>query len=171
MKLYIATSLDGKIARDDHGLDWLPEEHEDDYGYNALMNATDVLLMGYTTYDVCIGLGDWPYKGKTTYVFTSDAAKPATNDVILTTEDPVAFTKRLKEQAGQDIWLVGGGEINRLLHDAGLIDEYIIAIIPVVLGKGIELFPNIKREQALQLSKHKVYDSGLALMYYRPKAT
>src|SRR5690606_29929416 len=115
--------------------------------------------------------GEWPYKGKTSYVFTRNAAKPSTDDVILTTEEPVTFTTTLKAQPGKDIWLVGGGNIISQLHDADLIDEYIIATIPVVLGKGIKLFPDINREQSLQLNKHKVYDSGLTLMYYTRAAT
>lgn len=171
VKLYIAASLDGKIARSDHSLDWLPESGEDDFGYGALMDAVDTILLGYSTYDVCIGLGDWPYKGKTSYIFTRDATKECNEHAELITEDPVAFTCKLKKQEGKDIWLIGGGEIIRQLHDAGLIDEYIIATIPVILGKGIELFPNINKEQKLTLTKHKVYSDGLALMYYTPNAT
>jgi dihydrofolate reductase len=62
----------------------------------------------------------------------------------LVAEDPVAFVRSLKEGPGKDIWLVGGGEIVTLLHDAGLIDAYILALIPVILGDGIELFPAVK---------------------------
>lgn len=171
LKLYIATSLDGKIARNDDGLDWLPDPTEDDYGYTALLDSTDSLLMGYATYKVTSGFGEWPYKNKKTYVFTRDAAKTGSSGIQLITEDPVSFTRALKEEAGTDIWLVGGGQIIRQLHDAGLVDEYIIAIIPVVLGTGIELFPDINREQSLRLNKHKVYSNGLALMYYTRTAT
>ena len=171
VKLYIAASLDGKIAGANHELEWLPDPLEDDYGYGALMDSVDTLLMGYTTYEVCTGLADWPYGGKTSYIFTRNGSKPCISDAELITEDPVSFTRKLKEQEGKDIWLVGGGNIVTQVHDAGLIDEYIIAIVPIVLGKGYELFPNINREQALQLNKHKVYGNGMALMYYTAKTT
>lgn len=169
IKLYIAASLDGKIAGKDHALDWLPEpdiESQDDYGYNEMYDSIDTLLMGYTTYEVCTGLGDWPYKGKTSYVFTHDGSKACIDDAKLVTTDPVQFTTDLKQQQGKDIWLVGGGNINRQLHDAGLIDEYIVAIIPHIVGEGIEMFPGIITASPLKLDKHIVYNDGLVLLYY-----
>lgn len=168
VKLYIAASLDGKIAGINHDLDWLPQPEDDDYGYGELLDSIDTILMGYTTYKVTSGFGDWPYKDKTSYIFTRDASKECIADVELISEDPVSFTRNLKNQPGKDIWLVGGGNIITQLHDAGLIDEYIITTIPIVLGKGIELFPNINREQSLQLHKHKVYANGVTMMYYKP---
>lgn len=171
VKLYIAASLDGKIAGNNHDLDWLPQPEDDDYGYGELLHSIDTILMGYTTYKVTSDFGDWPYKDKTSYIFTRDTTKSSNGDVTLIAEDPVSFTSNLKKQSGKDIWLVGGGNIITQLHDAGLIDEYIIAIVPVVLGKGIELFPSINREQSLQLQKHKVYGNGVAMMYYTRRTT
>lgn len=166
--LYIACSLDNKIARADHSLDWLPEPEagsEEDYGYYKFYDSVDTLLMGYKTYEVCIGFDDWPYKDKTTYIFSRED-KPVIEGVTLVNEYPVAFSKALKDQKGKDIWLVGGGAINQLMHDAGLIDEYIITIIPVILGNGIELFPNITSEYKLSLKEQKAYPDGVVQMHY-----
>lgn len=167
--LYIATSLDGKIAGTDHSLDWLPQPGEDnnDYGYSEMYDSIDTVLMGYTTYEISMGFGDWPYKGKTAYVFTMDKNKPCVDEASLITESPVDFCKTLKQDAGKNIWLIGGGSINRQLHDAGLIDKYIITIVPHILGNGIEMFPGISTEVKLELYKQQTYDNGLAMMYYK----
>lgn len=166
--LYIAASLDGKIARKDHSLDWLPaiEDSGEDYGYEELMASVDTVLMGYKTYEVCLGLGDWHYKGKTCYVFSRSATRHTIPDVELVNEDPVAFIRGLKETEGKDIWLIGGGELIRQLHDAGLIDEYIITTIPVILGEGVELFPGVTTEQKLKVDRSISYKSGLVMTYY-----
>ena len=124
IKLYIATSLDGKIARPDGGLDWLPDPADDaykheDYGYDELLSSVDTTLMGYKTYEVCLGFGDWAYKDQLTYVFSRNPERKMIPEAKLVTEDPVEFTRKLKQTAGKDIWLIGGGEIIRLLHDAG----------------------------------------------------
>ncbi|QMU28597.1 dihydrofolate reductase family protein [Adhaeribacter radiodurans] len=166
LKLYIAASLDGKIARKDDSIDWLPDPNAgEDYGYEAFLAEIDTLVMGYKTYEICLKLGEWPYEGKKTYVFTRDLTKPHIPQVELINQNPVDFTKDLLQQSGKDIWLVGGGEINTLLHDAGLIDSYIIAFIPLILGEGIELLPQVQQQQNLKLTKHQVYDNGVVLLY------
>lgn len=166
--LYIATSLDGKIARKDHSLDWLPmpEEGGEDYGYKDMLDSVDTLIMGYSTYEVSSGFGEWPYKGLTTYVFSRSANKAVIPDVQLVTEDPVTFTQNLLRTEGKNIWLVGGGDIIRQLHDAGLIDKYMIATIPVIIGEGIPLFSAIQQEQKLTLEHYKAYDDGLVMAHY-----
>lgn len=166
--LYIATSLDGKIARKDHSLDWLPmpEEGGEDYGYKDMLDSVDTLIMGYSTYEVCVNLGEWPYKGLTTYVFSRSVDKTVIPDVTLVTEDPVTFTQNLLSTEGRNIWLVGGGDIIRQLHDAGLVDKYMIATIPVIIGEGIPLFSSIQQEQKLTLEHYKAYDDGLVMAHY-----
>ena len=77
--------------------------------------------------------------------------------------------QKLKHTEGKDIWLLGGGEIISLLHDSGLIDEYILAYIPVILGEGIELFPGIKQQRNLHLQRHQVYPNGVSLFYFEKR--
>lgn len=166
LKLYIATSLDGKIARPDNGIDWLPPIEEYDYGYAEFMETVDAIVMGYKTYEVCLNLGEWAYKDKTSYVFSRNPDRILIPEAQLINENPVKFVQDLKQSKGKDIWLLGGGEIIALLHDAGLIDEYILAFIPVILGAGIELFPGIKNQQNLNLIRHQIYENGVGLFYY-----
>lgn len=167
LKLYIAPSLDGKIARPDGGIDWLPDPNgAEDYGYQEFYNSIDATLMGYKTYELSVSFGEWPYPGKKSYVFTRDAAKTTVAEAEIVTKEPIDFVKELKQQEGMDIWLIGGGEIVSLLHDAGLIDEYIIAYIPVLLGAGVELFPGIKQQVNLRLNRYKIFENGVAMFYF-----
>ena len=166
LKLYIAASLDNKIARKDGSIDWLPEPNAgEDYGYQDFLATVDTLLMGYKTYEVCTGFGEWPYPDKKSVVFTRDSSKTVIPEVQVTNQDPVTFVQELLQQDGQDIWLIGGGEIITLLHNAGLIDEYIIALIPIILGEGIALFPEVQKQENLHLDKQQVYANGLVMLY------
>lgn len=167
VKLYIATSLDGKIASKNGSVDWLPDDPAgEDYGYNVFYDSIDATLMGYKTYETALSLGEWHYKDKVSYIFSRDSHKSLIPEAQLVNENPVEFVKKLKQMQGKDIWLIGGGEIIALLHDAGLINEYILAIVPIVLGEGIELFPNIKSQQQLRFIKQQAYTNGIVMLYY-----
>ncbi|WP_229368113.1 dihydrofolate reductase family protein [Telluribacter humicola] len=163
--LYIATSLDGKIARKDGAIDWLPDPSSEDYGYQEFYDSIDTVIMGYKTYEVCLGFGDWYYKDKTSYVLSKNPDREVLPVVQLVNQDPVAFVRDLKTSEGKDIWVVGGGEVITLLHDAGLIDEYILAYIPIVLGEGVELFPAVTRQENLELAQHAIYENGVVMLY------
>ena len=170
LRLYIAQSLDGKIARKDDSIDWLPDINDEDYGYQEFYDSIDAVVMGYKTYEVCLKLGPWYYKDKRSYVFSRHADKEVIPEATLVTEDPVTFMRKMLQEEGKDIWLVGGGQIIKLMHDAGLIDEYIISTIPIVLGEGPELFPSVTKETPLVLTRQKAYSNGLILSYYDKKA-
>lgn len=164
VKLFIACSLDGFIARPDGAVDWLFTD--DDYGYLAFYDSIDTTLMGNKTYQQVLSDGEFPYLGKNNYVFTRQTNLPSTAQVIFIAEDIVSFTQKLKKSSGKDIWLIGGGAIINILYQAGLIDEYILAIHPVILGKGIPLFPGPIGEQKLLLQDVKTYSTGLVQLTY-----
>lgn len=166
LRLYIACSIDGKIARSDGSIDWLPDPAGDDYGYDAFYESIDTIVMGYKTYETTIGFGEWHFKGKTSYVFSRSTEKKVNEHAQLINDHPAEFVRRLKEQEGKDIWLLGGGELVSVLYNAGLIDEMIIAFVPLVLGDGIPLFPLLKQQQNIRLTYHKVYESGLVMLKY-----
>lgn len=164
LKLYIAISLDGYIAKPDGSVEWLeslPNPENTDYGYAAFYETTDTLLMGHATYKVLQGFNiPWPYPGRKVFIFTRNSALNGNDEVKYVSGDIVAFTQNLKTTAGKDIWLVGGGEINMVCLQAGLIDEIWVHIMPVVLGEGIPLLAHAPFEKRLQLQRSKVYASG-----------
>lgn len=164
LKLFIACSLDGFIARSDGDVDWLFTD--DDYGYQEFYDSIDTTLMGNKTYQQVMTFGEFPYPGKNNYVFTRQINLPPTTYVTFITEDIVTFTRKLKVSEGKDIWLIGGGAVINILYQAGLIDEYILAIHPIILGKGIPLFHGPIGEQKLALQDCKTYPSGLVQLFY-----
>jgi len=172
--LFIATSADGFIARPDGSIDWLPANDGNDYGYNAFIKTVDTLLMGRKTYEQVLTFGPFPYPDKRCYVFSRrrPTRKDATRkppSVRFVRGDPVAFVQRLRRQKGSSIWLVGGARLIRPLQEAGLIDEYIISICPAFIGSGIPLFLETKRQFALQLTRHRVYRTGVVQLTYAKK--
>lgn len=162
--LYIAASLDGYIARPNGDTSWLEEEkytlEGEDFGYSDFLKSIDTTLMGHSTYQVILCFGTpFPYAGKTNYVF-SRTSHPDTEHVKFIQKDVVAFVQQLKQQQGQDIWLIGGSQINTLLHNAGLIDEVLLTYIPVILGSGIPLLAAGAQESPLKLMSSKSYENG-----------
>ncbi|MEM8895188.1 MAG: dihydrofolate reductase family protein, partial [Bacteroidota bacterium] len=86
---------------------------------------------------------------------------------IFRPHDHIKFTNKLKDALEANIWLVGGGQLNTLMLDAGLIDEILLFQMPVVLGKGLPLFPDAKQSQPLKLLSNKSYTSGVTLLHYQ----
>lgn len=164
--LYIASSLDGYIARKNGDVDWLSivEAESEDYGYKAFYQTIDTVLLGRKTYEQVLTFGDFPYRQKACYVFSS-TSQSNTDDVQFINSDIVSFVNDLKKREGKDIWLVGGSELTKTFMTHDLIDEYIISIIPMILGEGIPLFANCG-SQHLKLIDTKRYASGLVQLHY-----
>ena len=161
LKLYIATSLDGYIAGPNGELDWLEAGGGLDYGYDDFYASIDTTLMGNATYQVTLTVGTFPYPEKTNYVFTRSAPPPDTAHVRFISGDIAAFVRALKEAPGRDIWLVGGGQINTTMLNAGLIDELILTVFPVVLGRGIPLFVPGATRSDFRTMGCETYETGL----------
>ncbi|MDE5420497.1 dihydrofolate reductase family protein [Labilibaculum sp. DW002] len=170
VKLYIAMSLNGKIARKGGEVDWLeaiPNPAQTDYGYEAFYNSIDTTIMGKKTYDQIMSWGiDFPYAGKKNFVFTSQTDEKNTEHVRFLTENQVETIKTLKNQEGKDIWLIGGGKINSLLIEENLIDEIIIFVMPIILPNGIALFDTFLTDKAINLKATKSHSSGVVELKY-----
>lgn len=162
IKLFIASSLDEFIAREDGGIDWL---FTGDYGYAKFYNSIDTILMGRKTYELGLKLGEC-YKGKRAIVFTKQKNLKKLENVEFVS-NVVDFTKKLKNSKGKDIWLVGGGKIVSLFLNNNLIDEIILFLHPIILGKGIPLFKSIKKQVKLKMVETFAYADGLVELYYR----
>jgi dihydrofolate reductase len=165
---YGAISLDGYLARENHNLDWLfGTDGEAETGYQEFYESVDIILMGRSTYDQ-IGIlspDKFPYEGKPCYVF-SRKLTCSTEHVTFINEDIAGFTQSLKEQAaGKRIWVVGGGEVLQHMLKAKLVDEFIIQIAPVVIGRGIPLFVPGDQESELTLVDVRRYKQFAQLHY------
>ena len=165
--LYIASSLDGYIATEEHSLDWLfAVEGEGDNGISKFYETVDSLLMGRVTYDWIMDYekGEFPYKGKECYVF-SKSRKEENEYVTFVNEDIPQFTKNLKNKNGKTIWLVGGGNLLDTFMKEKLVDEIIVTIAPVLIGSGIPLFKNYNFQTALSLKEINRFNQFVELHY------
>ena len=171
LKLYIASSLNGKIAGKDGSVDWLesmPTPDNSDYGYSEFYKSIDTTIQGYKTYKQVLDWGiDFPYPDKKNYVFTRKKDVVNTKYVEFVNEYHIEFTRNLKKQNGKDIWLIGGGQINTLLLNAGLIDEIQVFIMPVIIPEGIEIFELIPNEYYLKLIDSKKHSTGAIELKYK----
>ena len=161
LKLYIAASLDGYIAGPDGEIDWLEAGGDLDYGYEEFYTSIDTTIMGHSTYKLTLTVPRFPYPDKTNYVFTRGTPLPDTSNVRFVSGDIVAFVRSLKQESGKDIWLVGGGQVNTVMLNAGLVDEMILTIFPLAIGEGIPLFAPGATRSLFKTVSCEAYETGL----------
>jgi dihydrofolate reductase len=168
---YTATSLDGFIATEDDSLEWLfPLGDVAETGYGEFIKDVGALAMGSATYEWMLRHvpPPWPYE-QPTWVFTSRTlARPEGNDVRFARGDvrPVHAELRAAAQ-GRNVWLVGGGDLVGQFHDAGLLDEIIVQVGSVTLGRGKPLLPRrIVGADAFRLSAARRIGPGFAELRY-----
>lgn len=171
LALYIATSLDGYIAKPNDDLSFLKqvEKEGEDYGYAAFTANIDTIILGRKTYDYVrkeIGSAHYDNGQRDVYVITR-TEKPSAGRTKFYTGSLTELVGRLKSEPGKNIYCDGGAEvINELLqHD--LIDELAISVIPVLLGSGTRLFKEGRPEQRLELVSAKSFDTGLTQLQYK----
>ena len=172
--VFIATSLDGFIARLDGGLDWLPSGGSgegEDHGYTAFTDSIDAVVMGRNTYEVVLGFGGWHFT-KPVVVLSShgvDIAPDLREKVFSMTGSPEEVSAQCAARGWRELYVDGGVTIQRFLR-AGLIERMIITRIPVVLGAGIPLFGAVPQDVRLGHVRTQAYDSGLVQSEYRVRA-
>lgn len=171
IKLYIAISLNGKIARQNGSVDWLetiPKPETSDYGYKDFYESVDTTIQGFNTYKQITGWDiPFPYSDKKNYVVTSKKQLSNNDNVDFITENHAGFIKSLKNQPGNDIWLIGGGGTNTYFLNQGLLDEIHLFIMPVIIPDGINLFESIPIETKLELIESKSYSTGATASIYK----
>lgn len=165
-----AVSLDGYIAGPNGEYDWIPMDPDIDFG--ALFNDFDTRVMGRKSWDEArkqMSSGA-PTMDMPTYVFSRTLRQSDAPGVIVSSDIKKTITE-LRQLQGKDIWLWGGGELLQSMLDLGLVDAMDVAIVPVLLGKGVRLLPATKRMAKLKLLKHKLYPkTGTVLLSYELKA-
>src|SRR5687768_2207279 len=110
--LYIATSLDGFIAKPDGDINWLlqVEREDEDYGYYKFMNTVDTVIMGRKTYDKVLSIvPEYPHKEKKSYIITR-TSRPSEGNLVFYTGDVKSLVEELKSKKGKNIYLDGGAE-------------------------------------------------------------
>ena len=164
--VFIATSLDGFIARANGELDWLPADAEE-HGYEAFIATVDALVIGRKTYETVLGFDTWPYGGKPVYVLSTHALAPAPQGAAVErlSGDPAEIVAQLAARGVGHAYVDGGITIQGFL-EAGLIQRLILTRIPVLLGAGIPLFGALTRDIVLRHVGTRQYASGLVQSEY-----
>ena len=168
--VFIATSLDGFIAREDGALDWLPQPSaEDDYGYTDFMASVDALVMGRKTFETVLTFGVWPYGKRRVVVLSSGApAVPEArrSSVEVLALEPADLLRRLGDDGVRRVYVDGGQTIQRFLR-VGLIGELVLTRVPVLIGSGIPLFGELAEDVALEHVATQAFPNGLVQSRYR----
>lgn len=180
VSVYIATSLDGFIARLNGALDWLPgsdgetpqpdsaSNEQNDFGYYDFMNSVDTLVMGRNTYEFVQSIGQWPYANKRVIVLSSTLTRlpdksPAT--VELKCAQPLILLNELKQTGASHVYIDGGKTIQGFLR-AGLINELIITRVPILIGSGIPLFGQLDQDIELKHINSTSFNNGFVQSTY-----
>jgi dihydrofolate reductase len=167
--LYIATSLDGYIAQPNDDLSFLSivQQEGEDYGYADFIQSVDTVILGRKTYDwVMAQVPEFPHADKTSFVITR-TARPDVGKTHFYTGNLQDLVLSLKTQEGKNIFCDGGAEIVHELLQHGLIDEFILSVVPVLVGNGTKLFKNGRPEQRLTLISTQQFVTGLVQLHYR----
>lgn len=167
--LYIACSLDGYIAKPNDDLSFLAlvQKEGEDYGYGEFIQTVDTVILGRRTYDwVMTQVSVFPHADKQTFVITRNA-RPAIGNTTFYSGDLRDLVLQLKKEPGKNIFIDGGAQLVNDLLKYGLIDEFVISVVPVLLGEGTKLFQDGRPEQQLELISTKDFDTGLVQLHYK----
>ena len=175
VSVYIATSLDGYIARPNGSINWLARAHAtvpagEDCGFRAFMESVDTLVMGRRTFEQVLSFGEWAY-GKTPIIVLSRKSRtiqiPAhlSETVSASSETPRELVRRLSAAGVEHLYVDGGHTIQGFL-EASLVDEMTITQIPVAIGEGIPLFNPKGDDVSLIHQRSNVYQFGFVQSTY-----
>src|SRR6476469_3566648 len=175
--IHMAASLDGFIARKDGSVDWIETSDEFAAGetmtpefFEEFYKTVDCYVMGSRTYETALnfdskGMG-WPYGDKPTFVLTHRELPRIRNTIDFYSGDLAQFVNGRLRNKFRSIWFVGGGELSAECLRLGLADEVRYAILPILIGEGIQFFENLSRDVALHLLEAKAYSNGMVELRY-----
>lgn len=168
--VYLATSADGYIARPDGGVEWLDRKRPPgNYGMAEFMASVDTKIMGRKTFDFAMANGGPAlFRGKEYYVFTNQSL-PEVPGVTFVSGSARKLADELRSRKGKDIWLMGGGGLIASFLDEGVVDEFIIHVLPVLIGEGIPLLAPRHRLVRLELIGSETFPDGVVRHHYRPR--
>ena len=171
--VFIATSLDGYIARANGGLDWLTgvesASTEQDYGYQEFMDTVDTIIVGRKTFELVLTFDTWPYSAKKVVVLSSrpNAVPPhLVDNVEWLSLPPQHLVERLAAQGATHLYIDGGKTIRGFLN-AGLIDELSITRVPILIGTGVPLFGPLNHDVSLTHIATQQFENGFVQGKYR----
>lgn len=168
--LYLAISVDGYLADQQGGVDWLSgdgSQPDAPGSYLAFLETVDAIVMGWTTYHQLVtelSPNNWPYEGRPCYVVTHRQEADQEN-IFFWNGELTALTDKLKGEYEGNVWICGGASVAGQLLEENRIDRLWLSIIPTVLGKGVRLFPELFQEIPLKLVATEQWNGIVDLVY------
>jgi len=168
--VFIATSLDGFIAREDGAIDWLEGWTGDgDCGYSDFIASVDTLILGRKSFEKVLTFGGWPYEGLRVVVLSSGS--PTIPDTLRSSVEvlnlsPAECLRQLGATGSRNVYVDGGVTIQRFLR-AGVIQDVILTRIPVLIGQGLPLFGELAEDIVLMHLGTTAYPDGMVQSRYR----
>ncbi len=166
--VFIATSLDGFVARTDGRIDWLSlvERPGEDYGYGVFFESVDAVVVGRKTYETALGFPTWPYDRKRCVVVTHETDRRPRYGEEFSAAAPQELVARLTAAGVQRIYVDGPTVIQSFLA-AGVVTDMTISIVPVLLGEGVPLFGSKRADVRFEPLGSRTFESGLVQLEYR----
>ncbi|MHB8603739.1 MAG: dihydrofolate reductase family protein [Thermoplasmatota archaeon] len=170
---FLAASADGFIARRDGNIDWLEATARGEYGAARFFARIDTIVWGRRTFDESAARGGVePFGAGTRHVvLTRKRRASADPRVEFSREAPAALVRRLRRRRGKDIWIMGGAKLAASFVDAGLVDEIVVHVVPILLGDGIPLLAPSRRDVALELREARRFPDGVVRLRYAVSRT
>lgn len=175
VSVFIGTSLDGFIARENGDIDWLDDANKqvtpgEDFGLKSFLESVDQIIMGRKTFDQAMNFDNWPYSNTKMIVLTSKnieiPQKLRETVTTSTTSSPEQLIKELSDQSINHIYIDGGLVIQDFLS-ARLVDEITVTIIPILIGKGKSFSGLLLKDLSLKHLKTTVYNFGFVQIKYK----
>jgi dihydrofolate reductase len=175
-------SIDGRFVDRDGNMDWAREGNDEEFNAFSSENAKGggTLLFGRVTYELMASF--WPTRqaieifpvvaermnSAPKVVFSRKMAKASWNNTMLVKGDIVAEVRKMKNEPGEGMVILGSGSIVSQLAPEGLVDEFQIVLNPVALGGGRSMFDGIEERLSLKLTRSRVFRNGKIFLCYEP---
>ena len=169
--IFMAMSLDGFVAREDFGLDWLMKQKTDgeDHGNEAFMASVDGLVMGSGSFRTMLTFGAWPYEKPVVVLSrtmkSKDVPEELRDKVSVSALAPRQLMASLSEQGWKRAYIDGGKIIQSFMRE-GLIADMTVTVVPILIGEGKRMFGSLDADIDLQLLGSKSFPSGLVTSRY-----
>jgi len=160
----VVMSLDGYIAGPKGEADWITPDPDVDF--TAIFSQFDTILVGRRTFDVMVAAGRVSMPGMKIIVFSRTLRPEEHPEVAIAKDGQRETVAALKAVPGKDICLFGGGSLFQSLTEDGLVDTVEVGIVPILLGAGLPLLPNLAKRIKLSLTTHKVRRTGVVFLEY-----
>lgn len=166
---YVASSLDGYLSDENGGVDWLmPYQNAGyDYGYADFYKNIGHIITGSKTYEQVKDFpGGWAFPHADTYIFTSRNLDTQNRKDLILWNRGIEVLADILKQKEKDTWMLGGANLAGQFFNKGKIDEVILSIMPIALGKGMPLFDGLDKAVEFELKEQKAFPNGVMQMRY-----